>query len=155
MLVAQSCPTFCTPWTVARQAPLSMEFSRQEFWGGLSFLSPGDLPDPGMEPRSPALQADSLLSGSECIFHTCSTSQFGWAAIQALNSHMWLLATMLNNVALEININNWLIVLGRISQRGWKSEIILKEVRARLDNFYEEHFLMWENYNYLLSNEST
>ena len=66
----------------------------------------------------------------------------------------WLLATMLNNVALEIN-NNWLVVLGRISQTEWKSEIILKEVRTRLDNFYEEHFLMWENYNYLLSNEST
>ena len=82
---------------------------------------------------------------SERVFHTCSSSQFGRAAIQALNSHMWLLATMLNNVPLEININNWLIVVGRISQRGWKSEIILKAVRARLDNFYEEHFLMWEN----------
>ena len=44
------------------KAPLSMEFSRQEYWSGLSFPSPGDLPDPGTEPRSPALQADSLLS---------------------------------------------------------------------------------------------
>ena len=51
-----------TPWTVAHQAPLSMEFSRQEYWSGLPFPSLGDLPDPGMEPRSPALQADSLLS---------------------------------------------------------------------------------------------
>ena len=50
------------PWTVAYQAPLSMEFSRQEYWSGLPFPSPGDLPDPGIEPRSPALQADSLLS---------------------------------------------------------------------------------------------
>ena len=50
---------FVTPWTVAHQAPLSMEFSRQEYWSGLPFASPGDLPDPGMEPASPALQADS------------------------------------------------------------------------------------------------
>ena len=53
---------FATPWTVAYQAPLSMEFSRQEYWSGLSFPSPGDLPDPGIEPGSPALQADSSLS---------------------------------------------------------------------------------------------
>ena len=44
-----------TPWTVAHQAPLSMEFSRQEYWSGLSFPSPGDLPNPGIEPKSPAL----------------------------------------------------------------------------------------------------
>ena len=48
--------------TVAHQAPPSMGFSRQEYWSGLPFPSPGDLPDPGIEPSSPALQADSLLS---------------------------------------------------------------------------------------------
>ena len=53
---------FGTPWTVAYQAPLSMGFSRQEYWSGVPFPSPGDLPDPGIEPRSPALQADALLS---------------------------------------------------------------------------------------------
>ena len=53
---------FVTPWTVARQAPLFMEFSRQEYWSGLPFPSLGDLPDPGIERRSPALQADSLPS---------------------------------------------------------------------------------------------
>ena len=53
---------FVTPWTIARQAPLSMEFSRQEYWRGLSFPSPGDLSGPGIEPGSPALQADSLPS---------------------------------------------------------------------------------------------
>ena len=52
---------FVTPLTVAYQAPPSMEFSRQEYWSGLPFPSPGDLPDPGIEPRSPALQADTLL----------------------------------------------------------------------------------------------
>ena len=49
---------FATPWTVAHQAPLSMGFSRQEYWSGLPFPSPGDLPDPGIEHRSPILQAD-------------------------------------------------------------------------------------------------
>ena len=51
-----------TPWTVARQAPLSMGFFRQGYWSGLPFPFPGDLPDPGTEPRSPALQADALPS---------------------------------------------------------------------------------------------
>ena len=51
-----------TSWTVACQAPLSMEFSRQEYWSRLPFPPPGDLPDPGIEPRSLALQADSLPS---------------------------------------------------------------------------------------------
>ena len=56
-LVTKSCPTLKTPWAIA---PLSMGFFRQEYWSGLPFPSPGDLPDPGIEPRSPALKADSL-----------------------------------------------------------------------------------------------
>ena len=50
------------PWTVAHQALLSMGFSRQEYWSGLPFPSPGDLPNPGIKPRSPTLQADALPS---------------------------------------------------------------------------------------------
>ena len=61
-LVAKSCLTVGTPWTVARQAPLSMGISRQECWSGLPFPSPGHLPDPGIEPGSPALRADALPS---------------------------------------------------------------------------------------------
>ena len=61
-LVTQSCLTLVTPWIVARQAPLPMEFSRQEYRSGLPCPSPGDLPDPGTEPRSPASQVDSLPS---------------------------------------------------------------------------------------------
>ena len=53
---------FATLWTVAHQAPPSMGFSRQEYWSGLPFPSPGDLPHPGIEPRSPTLQADTLTS---------------------------------------------------------------------------------------------
>ena len=61
---------FVTPWTVAHQAPLSMGFSRQEYWSGLPFPSPEDLPDPGIEPRSPALQADALTWGGRPIIMT-------------------------------------------------------------------------------------
>ena len=61
-LVAKLCLTLCDPHGLARQAPLSLEFSRQEYRSGLPFPSPGDLPNPVIEPRSPALQADSLLS---------------------------------------------------------------------------------------------
>ena len=61
VLVAQSCPTLCDPVDCS-QAPLSMESSRQEYCSGLPFPSSGDLPDPGIEPGSPALQADALPS---------------------------------------------------------------------------------------------
>ena len=52
---------FASPWTVAQQAPPSMGFSRQEYWSGLPFPSPGDLPNPGTESKSPALQADAFF----------------------------------------------------------------------------------------------
>ena len=64
VLVTWSCLTFCdppTPWIVTHQAFLSMEFSRQEYWSGLPFPSPGDLPNPRIKRRSPVLQTDSLL----------------------------------------------------------------------------------------------
>ena len=61
---------FVTPWTAAHQDPLSLEFSRQEYWCGLLFPSPGDPPNPGIEPRPPALEADSLWSErpGKCVF---------------------------------------------------------------------------------------
>ena len=66
---------FGTPWTVACQAPLSMGFSRQECWSGLPIPSPGDLPNPGIKPGSPALQADSLpsepLGKPICCVYVC------------------------------------------------------------------------------------
>ena len=62
--------SFATPWTVAHQAPLSMEFSRQEDWRGLSFPSPGDLSNPGTEPASPASPA---LAGGVCQVTNCTT----------------------------------------------------------------------------------
>ena len=67
-----------TPWTVARQVPLSMGFSRQECWSGLPFLSPGDLPHWRIKPRSPALQADSLLTELHWI---CLNTSKIWGVI--------------------------------------------------------------------------
>ena len=63
VIVTQSCQTFCSPMDYSpRQSPLSVAFSMQEFWSGLPFPSLRDLSNPGIEPRSPALQADSLPS---------------------------------------------------------------------------------------------
>ena len=61
---------FATPWTVAYQAPPSMGFSRQEYWSGLPFPSPGGLPDPGIEPGSPEFQADALTSEPPVAWNT-------------------------------------------------------------------------------------
>ena len=66
VLLTQSCSTVCDPWTIACQASLSMEFPRQEYWSGLSFPSLGCIPNPGIEPESPELQADSLPSEPPC-----------------------------------------------------------------------------------------
>ena len=60
MLMFSHVGLFATPWTAAHQAPLPTGFPRQGYWSGLPFLHPGDLPDPGIEPASPVLQADSL-----------------------------------------------------------------------------------------------
>ena len=68
-LVTKSCLTLATPWTVAGQAPLSMGFSRQEYWSGLPCPPPGDLPNSGIEPGSLALQADSLLTELQGLHH--------------------------------------------------------------------------------------
>ena len=67
-LDSKSCLTLATRWTVAHQAPLSMGSSRQEYWSGLQFPTPGDLPNLGIEPKSPVLQADSLLLSQ----HSCN-----------------------------------------------------------------------------------
>ena len=62
VLIAQSCPTLDNNMDYSQQAPMSMEFSRQEYWSGLPFSSSGDLPHPGIEPRPPTLQAESSPS---------------------------------------------------------------------------------------------
>ena len=62
-IVTKSCPILVTTWTVAYQAPLSMGFSREAYWSGLPLPSPGDLFNPEIKPKPPALQADSLPTG--------------------------------------------------------------------------------------------
>ena len=75
-LVATSCMILATAWTVTHQAPLSMGFSRQEYWNGLPCPPPGDLPNPRTELRSPALKADSLSSeppGNQVVMCGCES----------------------------------------------------------------------------------
>ena len=84
---------FATPWTVTYQATLTMGFSRQDCWSALPFPSPGDLPDPGIEPRSPALQADALPSEPpgkpwrEWHHHTCTSATWKKQSIQSCSGH--------------------------------------------------------------------
>ena len=86
---------FATPWTVAHQAPPSMGFSRQECWSGLPFPSPGDLPDPGIKPGSPTLQADTLPSeppGKPAMWETWFNSWVGkipWRREQLTTPVFW------------------------------------------------------------------
>ena len=72
-------------WTVAHWAPLSMEFPRQEYWSGLPCPTPGGLPDPGIKPRSPELQVDSLLSEPagkpHCKGNSLQFSPWGWLVL--------------------------------------------------------------------------
>ena len=104
---------FATLWTVAHQAPLSMGFTRQEYWSGVPFPSPGDLPDPGIEPWPPALQADALpceppgkptgWHGSDQIppflflphetFYSWSNEDLrcGWQCYRQSNATLWIM----------------------------------------------------------------
>ena len=84
-LVAKLCPTLVTPWVVAHQAPLSMGFSRQEYWSGLPFPSPGDLTDPGIEPKSPVSPAlaggffTTVPPGKPHKFFCSTLNKLSWA----------------------------------------------------------------------------
>ena len=89
-MVSKLCLSPATPWTIAHQAPLSMGLPRQECWSGLPFPSSGDLPNPGIEPGSPVLQADSLpteLPGKPAHFSNsyCLHQQFS----NSLPKHTW------------------------------------------------------------------
>ena len=98
---------FATQWTVAYQASPSMGFSRKEYWSGLPFPSPGDLPDPGIEPGSPTLQADTLTSeppGKPSIVYKMLIYRENWM-------HLSLQPPM--NLYTFQNV-------GKIERRAWK-----------------------------------
>ena len=103
--------SFMNPWTIVLQAPLSMEFFRQEYWSGLPFPTPGDLPDPEMKPRSPALQADSLPSEALCVkFHSLLFSKLTWSVV----SFLWnfILCVFLRNIHFCVCIYRYFTIVG-------------------------------------------
>ena len=108
---------FVTPWTVAYQAPPSMGFSRQEYWSGLSFPSPGDLPNPGIEPGSPSLQADALPSEPpgkqglckwQLLIFLCGLP-FSLISLSWKHSHVNTWRSTSLGVALQCYRNGWLL----------------------------------------------
>ena len=114
MLITQLCLTLVIPWTVAHQAPLSMVFPRQEYWSGLPFPSPGNFPNPGIKPRSPALLADSLLSevtGKPLVrtkilsFHFLSQQLGSQDHFLCSNARSFCLPLLLTNLALCLSAN--------------------------------------------------
>ena len=96
---------FVTPWTVALQAPLSRGFSRQEYWSELPFPSPGDLPNPGIKPRSSALQADSVptepLTPRQILFPFVNPSEekagLNSCGLGTLKKTLWFLGKLSND----------------------------------------------------------
>ena len=113
-----------TPCTVAHQAPLSMEFSRQEYCNGLPFPSPGDCPNPGIEPRSPALQADSLPT--EPPGYSSEQSPTEWATVKIqLMLCMW-----------QTLCKQWLSSFSRLYST---SQVVFSSVDSTACCFCDEH----------------
>ena len=94
---------FATPWTVAYQAPPSMGFSRQEYWSGLPFPSPRDLPNPGIEPRSPEFQADDLTSEppGKPQYNTYSNAQILYEMSSSINRDICLSSSNIETMPLQ------------------------------------------------------
>ena len=110
--VAKLCVTLVTAWTIACQAPLSMGFSRQEYWSGLPFPSLGDLPHPGIEPGSPALQADSFPTElrekpkSRHILNSYLLHLFLWIASLLFTPHICIW----NEIYTSTKNGKWVII---------------------------------------------
>ena len=106
---------FATPWTVAYQAPPSMGFSRQEYWSGLPFPSPRDLPNPGIEPRSPEFQADDLTSEppGKPQYNTYSNAQILYETSSSINRDICLSSSNIETMPLQAGsqrVNAYLLV---------------------------------------------
>ena len=106
---------FATPWTVAYQAPPSMGFSRQEYWSGLPFPSPRDLPNPGIKPRSPEFQADALTSEppGKPQYNTYSNAQILYEMSSSINRDICLSSSNIETMPLQAGsqrVNAYLLV---------------------------------------------
>ena len=112
------------PWTIARQAPLSMGFPRQEYWNGLPFPSAGDLLDPGIEPTSPALQVDSLPRSH------LESLEMVWSEVKSL-SCVWLFATRWTGVVQILSLKNYSWCPRFLNQLN-KSSLALKNAQTRV-----------------------
>ena len=110
-LCARSCLTLVTPWTITRRTPPSVGFSRQEYWSGQPFLSPGDLPDPGIKPESPALAGRfslvnfmmTVYKHDICIYYCPCLSYF--LILESCNSH-WSIKVYEHILKFLINITS-------------------------------------------------
>ena len=132
---------FATPWTVARQAPLSMEFSRQKYWSGLPCPPPGQLPNPGMEPRSPACNAGHLGLIQWCNylqmkivrnFGNCSSRL--WRGTFHSDSMKGLIHTLLC-LGVTTTLEHTLQILHMIGRQNWNWS---EHVKILLPNEYIE-----------------
>ena len=112
---------FVTPWTVAHQASLSMKLSREEYWSGLPFPSPGDPPNLGVEPRSPALQADSLFSespGESKLSTQILFNNIFYEHMEAYISNISILTLKNAHYFVEIFLNFNIFLICRITTQG-------------------------------------
>ena len=123
VLVTSHVQLFVTPWTIAHQAPLSMEFSRQEYWSGLPCPSPRDLPDSGTKPGSLTLQADSLPSDPPRKF------SMGEIALSKKKKRQRTLCTMLHMIAICIHYPlNCLLNVNNLNSQPYKRSILQNPV---------------------------
>ena len=145
--------SFVTPWTVARQAPLSLEFTRQEYWSGFPFPSPGDHPDIGIKPSSPALQVDySPLcpQGSPYPYYSAITQnellvdaqQFRWTFREFCGAEKELNHKMLHFVQFHLYNTSEVTKFWK-STRDWLSGLSDAHKRITLGILVTELFLSW------------
>ena len=146
---------FTILWTVACQAPPSMEFSRQGYWSGLLFPSPGDVPNPGIEPGSPALQVDSLPSepqGSSVVGETYSNYGRSRGSRQAPDFRVLMIGARCGGHESISEVGGWdwqgavegrhSLKLGWSLRSGWKHEkkLVYAQLRALLDKERQRTF---------------
>ena len=134
---------FAILWTVAYQTPPSMGFSRQEYWSGLPFPSPGDLPNPGIEPGSPALQADTLTSEPPgkpwllLLYYIIGTLLFSWVSPVILKMPLFIFQDLIQgNFSCLLDLFKSMIIHDNVSFFPWFSVLrrcVENALHARTD----------------------